>query len=157
LLRRRDGSIVQAQATVGDAIAVPPARDQTLPRVIRGPEGNRIELTAAATTFDGADRPGVYHLQADGSDTALAVNLSSDESRTAPFPAEDLEKWGARIGGGPASDEQIAPPRPLQIAELEGKQKLWRWLIVIVLGILVAETALAGRLAHRASASQVTA
>jgi hypothetical protein len=30
-------------------------------------------------------------------------------------------------------------------AELEGRQKLWRWLILAVIGILIIETWLAGR------------
>jgi hypothetical protein len=38
---------------------------------------------------------------------------------------------------------------------LENRQKLWRWLIVGVLAVLVLETALAGRLAHRTMAQPV--
>ena len=30
-------------------------------------------------------------------------------------------------------------------AELEGRQKLWRWLILGAIGVLIAETWLAGR------------
>ena len=37
----------------------------------------------------------------------------------------------------------------LQAAELEQRQKLWRWLIVAALGVLVAETWLAGWLTGR--------
>ncbi len=32
------------------------------------------------------------------------------------------------------------------VAELENQQKLWQWLIVAVLGFVIAETALAGHL-----------
>ena len=34
-------------------------------------------------------------------------------------------------------------------AELEGRQKLWRWLILAVIGILIFETWLAGRTIDR--------
>ena len=46
--------------------------------------------------------------------------------------------------------------RHLRTIELENRQKMWRWMIVGVLGLLAAETALAGRLAHRALKEQVT-
>ncbi len=34
----------------------------------------------------------------------------------------------------------------MQNAELEGRQKLWRWLILATIGILIVETGLAGRI-----------
>ena len=37
----------------------------------------------------------------------------------------------------------------LQAAELEQRQKLWRWLLVTALTVLVMETALAGWLTHQ--------
>ncbi len=40
----------------------------------------------------------------------------------------------------------------LQNAELESRQKLWRWLILVTLGVLLLETWLAGRAARRAVA-----
>jgi hypothetical protein len=39
------------------------------------------------------------------------------------------------------------------VAELENQQKLWQWLIVAVLGFVIAETALAGYLAPRVHGS----
>jgi hypothetical protein len=42
------------------------------------------------------------------------------------------------------------------VAEWENRQKLWRWLIVGVLGLLAAETALAGHLARRSLRQQAT-
>jgi hypothetical protein len=40
----------------------------------------------------------------------------------------------------------------LQTAELESRQKLWRWFIVATLAVLLAETWLAGRTARRPAA-----
>ena len=113
------------------------------------PDGRRIDVPAGSTTFDGADRPGIYRVVRAGQETPLAVNLAPDESRTAPLAPEELEHWGAKLGTRPASDELAARHRQLQIIELENRQKLWRWLIVCVLGLVGAETALAGRLARR--------
>jgi hypothetical protein len=66
-----------------------------------------------------------------------------------PLTTEDLERWGAKVGKPASADEIAARDRRLKSAELENRQKLWRWLILGVLGLLAVETALAGRLAKR--------
>jgi hypothetical protein len=152
LLRRRDGAIAEASYPVHEAIPLPivTTAADAAGRAVIDPDGKRIELPGTATTFDAADRPGVYRIAARGEETPVAVNLSPDESRTAPVTVEELEQWGARLGkkASPA-DEAAVRQRRLELAERENRQKLWRWLIVGVLGLLAAETALAGRLAHR--------
>jgi hypothetical protein len=69
----------------------------------------------------------------------------------------DLERWGAHLGTGKKTADQVAEERRLQSAELENRQKLWRWLILAVLGLLALETVLAGVVARRARKEQVTA
>jgi hypothetical protein len=153
LIRRKDGAAADAQYAVGDPIALPAQPGSTDPRSLTTPDGKKIVLPATATTFDAADRPGLYRLASAGAAAApeppIAVNLASDESRTAPVDVAELEKWGARLGAKPTSDELVARERRLKTAELENRQKLWRWFIVGVLGLLAAETALAGHLARR--------
>jgi hypothetical protein len=118
-----------------------------------GPDGKRMELPASATSFT-PQQPGIYQIE--GKTTVpLAVNLSPDESRTAPLDARDLERFGAVLGTGKPTAEQVSEERRLQTAELENRQKLWRWLILAVLGLLAVETVLAGRLARRAQREQV--
>jgi hypothetical protein len=138
---------------VGEPVPIPreSGRSPATPAstAVLAPDGARRELQGAATTFDGADQPGIYRVVRDGTETPLAVNLSPDESRTAPLAPEELEHFGARLGTKPPSDELATRHRQLQIIELENRQKLWRWGIVAVLGLLAAETALAGRLARR--------
>jgi hypothetical protein len=158
LLRRRDAASVEAQYTVLEPIALPEVQQgQSAARSLTGPDGAKIELASGATTFDNADRPGIYKLAAGGAGgdpTPLAVNLPADESRTSPVPVEELERWGAKLGRKPPSDELVTRERRLRMIELENRQKLWRWLIVGVLGLLAAETTLAGRLARRTAAQQ---
>lgn len=139
-----------------EPIELPKTTDKSRRAVIQ-PAGNKIELANGATTFDAAGEPGIYRLMAGGEELAVAVNLDADESRTAPLAVEDLEHRGARLGTQPPAEELATQERQMRIVELENRQKLWRWLIVGVLGILVVETALAGRLAHRTWQQQVTA
>lgn len=157
LLRRRDGFTVEAQYAVFDPVALPQqAADDVEPRKVTGPDGKVVELAAGAASFDGADQPGVYRLTVKGADVPLAVNLSPDESRTTPVPVEELEQFGAKLGFKPVSDELVQRQRQMRVAEWENRQKLWRWLIVGVLGLLAAETALAGQLARRNLRQQAT-
>lgn len=154
LLGHRESADIGAQYSVGDPIPLPPASAN--PRLLIGPDGGRAELMPDATSFEGTDRPGIYRFQREGQTTPVAVNLSPDESRTAPIAVEELEQWGVKLGTKPVSDEMVARQRQLQIAELENKQKLWQWLIVTVLGILLLETVVAGRLARRTAPAEVS-
>jgi hypothetical protein len=157
LLRPNGGAAAEAQHVVHDVITLPPAGAAQGARTLVAPDGRKLDLPQGATTFGGADRPGIYRLSAGGQDTPLAVNLPPDESRTTPVPVEDLERWGAKLGTRKPAEELVTAERRLRYMELENRQKLWRWVIVAVLGILAAETALAGLLARRGARQQVTA
>jgi Mg-chelatase subunit ChlD len=155
LLHRPQAGYEVAQHTVYEPIELPPAAESG-PRQMLGPDGRRLELPETAATFAATDRPGIYRLAFAGRELPLAVNLDADESRTAPFAVEELESRGARLGTQPTQKELAQRQRQLRLIELENRQKLWRWLIVGVLGVLVLETALAGSLAHRTLMQQVT-
>jgi hypothetical protein len=79
------------------------------------------------------------------------VNLAPEESRTAPLLVEELERLGIPLA--PQAKAAAAKERQrlerLQSVQLENRQKLWRWLIVAALVVLVMETWLAGRLTRR--------
>jgi len=153
LLGRRDAGVVYAQYLINESIALPTSELAAAGnRSLIGPDGKAIELAKGARTFDAADQPGIYRYTEGGKETLLAVNLHPDESRTMPIAIEDLERWGARLGKRESADEIAARDRRLKSAELENRQKLWRWLILGVLGLLAVETALAGRLARRPAA-----
>jgi hypothetical protein len=155
LIQRNDDASQESQHAILEPIALPkPASPET--RRIRRPDGREIALESAAERFDGADLPGIYRLTAAGENVPLAVNLAADESRTAPLAVEELEQRGAKVGTQPTRAELAERQRQMRNSELENRQKLWRWLIVGVLGVLVVETTLAGHLAHRTMEQQVT-
>ena len=159
LLGRRDEGIVDAEYFVNQRIALPSVTGiaaANIKRSLTGPDGKAIDLPGSAATFDHADRPGIYHLSENGVETALAVNVHPDESRTSALSVEDLERWGAKVGKPESAEEIAARDRRLKSAELENRQKLWRWLILGVLGLLAVETALAGRLARRTATASAT-
>jgi hypothetical protein len=151
----RSPSIAQVQHFVGDHIGLPTARENAK-RSVRLPNGTETALPSEVRSFEATDEPGIYHFSLGDEEVELAVNMSADESRTAILPVEDLEQRGVRLGVQPSAEDLAAVERLLKMNELEQRQKLWRWLIVGVFGVLIAETALAGRLAHQTQ-KQVTA
>ena len=62
--------------------------------------------------------------------------------------AERLQEWGVRLGRRATRAELAEQIRQMRDVELEGQQKLWRWLIAAALVILILETWLAGHLSR---------
>jgi hypothetical protein len=148
--RNGSGPLVGENFLVGDRIPIPSliAGDRTKPPSIRKPDGSRVVAASTDTTFSGTDLPGVYTLETSTGNWPFAVNLDPLESRVAPLDVETLEQLGCRLSK--ATREQPDPDRIRQLrnAELEGRQKLWRWLILAALAFLIAETWLSGRLSR---------
>jgi hypothetical protein len=139
------------QYHVGDVIPLPPATlaDKSS-AVIRAPDGSILELSAGETNFSRTLAPGIYTLASARTPRRFAVNLDAAESRTAPLPADELERLGV-----PLAREETAIAREaqrkvrLQDAELEGRQRLWRLFLLVTLGVLLLETWVAGRTSRR--------
>ncbi|HJS08034.1 MAG TPA: BatA domain-containing protein [Pirellulales bacterium] len=152
---RAAGGMEKSQRHVFETVELA-AADAAGPRLVRRPDGAEHALAADTKAFDSTDIPGIYDFVQAGEEHRLAFNLTADESRTAPLAAEELEHRGARVGTQPTVEQIAERQRQARIFELENRQKMWRWLIVAVLGVLLVETALAGRLAHRTLQPQVS-
>jgi hypothetical protein len=82
-----------------------------------------------------------------------------DEARTAAIAPDELARLGVPLrltADLPAARTQ-AIKRHLQQAELENRQKLWRWLLAGVLAVTVGEIVLGGWLARRVRTLEVAA
>lgn len=140
------------QLTVGDPFPLPTG--STIGAItVRPPDGTTIKVAAGETRFLGTDQPGLYTLVIGSAETRFAVNLAAEEGRTAPMAVEELEKLGLPLKRSPlqAGSLSKAAQAQLQAAELENRQKLWRWLIIGALVVIMAETWLAGRLSRTAT------
>ena len=115
---------------------------------MRRPDGQTVSLAAGTSVFTETDLPGLYSFDAAGATRVFAVNLDPAESATAPMPPESLERVGL---GQPVP--RAAPPAPARessfYAGLEHDQRLWRWLLVAALAVVLAETVLAARASRR--------
>jgi len=143
---------------VGDLVGLPaPPTDQAW--AIRKPDRSEARLPAHETRFGGTDQPGIYAASAGEASWRFAVNLDPAESRTASRQLDELERLGVPLKAAPVpipASPQLAQ-RHAQV-ELENRQKLWRWLILAALGVLLVETGLAAWVTRRRVAqSQPTA
>ena len=76
------------------------------------------------------------------------LSLEIAKSKTAPLQVETLEQFGCRLTNPLRKQADAEQLRQMHNGELEGRQKLWRWLILTAIGVLIVETLLAGRLSR---------
>jgi hypothetical protein len=139
----------QAQFLVGDPVMLPEAKGA---RRVRLPDGSTVALPEEATTFSGTEQPGLYLLESPAGARPFAVNIDPAESATAPLGPEALERLGL-AAGHPRADSRPAAGESVRqeafAAGLEQQQGLWRWLLVMAVLVILAETWLAPRTARR--------
>ena len=140
------------QYHVDDVITLAPAGG---PVTVSTPDGAQSIL--AQTNFTQTVAPGIYRLASASGTRQLAVNLDAAESKTTPLPPDELERLGAPVSLPPSAAVETARQVRLQSAELESRQKLWRWILAITLGVLLIETWLSGRASRRQAAPQAQA
>ena len=137
--------VVAANQRVGDRVPLPVTDDPDKSMIVHKPDGAAVTIARQSAFFDETDQPGLYTLNTPAGASSFAVNLDPLESKTAPLPVETIEQFGVRLVNHSRKDIDREQLRQMYNAELEGRQKLWRWLILAVIGILIIETWLAGR------------
>ncbi len=139
------GPDLSANWLVGERVPLPEGAV-----AVRKPDGSTTQLTRGTSTFSETDAPGIYAIETAKGPREFAVNLDPLESKTAPLNVETLEQFGCRLAKSASHTEgEREVQRQMQIAELEGRQKLWRPLILAAISVLIVETWLAGWLGQR--------
>jgi hypothetical protein len=117
--------------------------EESEPATIALPDQTTIE--AAGGQFRQTTVPGIYTVNQGSIHWRFAVNLDPAETRTGPMVEDDLERLGIPLHTV-SSLPAVQSNRHLREAEIEGRQKLWRWLVIGALVALGVESWLAGRL-----------
>jgi hypothetical protein len=139
-----------SQYLVGDELPLTAGATASM----RKPDGSSVLLVPESARSFSTNQPGIYQLTGDGRVQRFAVNLAPAESRTAPLPADELERFGAPpVQTEAEAAKAVQREVGLQGTEMEGRQKLWRWFIVATLGVLLIESLLAGWSSRRAAVS----
>ena len=61
------------------------------------------------------------------------------------MPEDRISELGVEIGTHNTSEEEFERQRQLLDIELENRQKLWKWLVLGAIGLIIAESWLAGK------------
>ena len=141
-----------SQYLIGDQVALG-ATNIATPLTVRRPDGSESKLENGQ--FAATDQPGIYSVNSGTTPLRFAVNLDPAESKTTPLLSEELERLGLPLKHSSRDAPRLSDQQKqhLQAAELESRQKLWRWLLVTALVILLGETWLAGWLTKRGPAT----
>jgi len=108
---------------------------------------------ADAFTASRPSRPGLYQLRDYSGVRWVALELPAEESRTDPLPLDTFEQLGvptksaAEVKNAGAADPSHALLDAAAI-EIEGRQKLWRWLLIATVALLALESLVARALAR---------
>jgi hypothetical protein len=143
-----------AGVVVGQAVELPLGKTET-PIFIHKPDGSEAAIGAGVKAFAETDQPGIYSIGSGASEQRFAVNLAAAESNTAPMDLEQLDQLGVKTGTVLTRKEELDRIRQQRDTELESRQKIWRWLIIGVLGLLILETVWAGRAARQIAKEEV--
>jgi Mg-chelatase subunit ChlD len=150
LLELRDPlRFVASNVKVLDRVPIPPVENAETTRRVHKPSGATGPIDES-NVFSETDEPGVYTIDVakEAKPMAFAVNLDPSESKIAPLAAETLEQFGCKLANPSRKSVDAEQLRQMHNGELESRQKLWRWLILAAIAVLIVETWLAGRLSR---------
>ena len=135
--------------TVGQPIPLPPeAKTTALP--LHQPDGKMLNLDQNVQNFT-PTKPGIYTLPSLQPPLYFAVNLPPAESRTAPLEDEAILALNLPIllEDQNSSETVKNSEQPVNDRVLEDDKKLWQWLILAAILLILIETWLGGWLARK--------
>ena len=127
---------------VGDAIQLP---ESDRPWTVTRPDRKLVELDADEGTQDLFDVPGVFGFANGDQQFRVAVNIDPAESLTDPVDTAELESFDVRVGNQPSREELAGGLQKMKDKQLENRQRIWKWLLLAAICLLVLETLLAGK------------
>ncbi len=130
---------------LGQSFTVAPAKDGTVPAVDL-PTGERLterKQTATGELIVAAKEPGFYRLRFPDKSDFAAVNVDSKESDLTKL---NLEEFVAAVtGADPKAQTAATATEKLSNEEVESRQRVWWWLLVIALVLFLTEAILSRR------------
>lgn len=147
----------QLQYFVNDQIPIPQSRTPEPANVrIRRPDNSMIDIKPGEKFFNQTELPGIYTIESPSGNKFFAVNIPAQECLTAPLPLDEFEQFGIPLNGTLSIQSEQTQQAKLHssLMDMENKQKLWRWLLIALLSVIIVETWLAGWLTRPAVLTQ---
>lgn len=95
-----------------------------------GNAGDRREFVVSRVPAGVRAEPGVYQV----ADRTIAVNVDPRESSSARLDADEFQQMVERVG------TPVSAGRDLRAVQAEARQSYWRYALLLMLGVLVAES-----------------
>ena len=138
------GSDAKRAYFIADSIPLDPGPEKT----VTTPADEEIALEAGAASFDETTEPGLYTIDYPGRSLVVAVNVPSEESRLTPVEGDEIARLlkleEERAEGGRKGE---IPPVKLSPTEQESRQKIWQWILYLVLILVLVEIVYSARCA----------
>lgn len=154
-------ALVPSPLVVGEPLPAPPGAEATQTSLtVKLADGSSVEAKLNEGVFVRTERPGIYTVSDGTSEYVHAVNLAPDESRVESFdpmlladfglPVQVESEQAVEVGAddrraAEARADAVIEQRRLELSEKENQQKLWKWLVLAVLAVLLVESWVAGR------------
>jgi hypothetical protein len=139
---------------VGDTIELPPLAEAG---VLRLPGGTEVTVEAGRRSFDQTDEPGIYQWSVGEQTYSIAVNIDRSESEVEAIPIEQFEMMDLNVGTASTASAEIQQLKNQRDQSLESEQKIWKWLILSAIVLLIIETWVAGATAIKSSVGPAVA
>lgn len=156
--------------TVGEPIVIPRAESSSSMRQMVKPDGVSEAIASGVEAFSETDQPGIYRLISVGNDSGgenldatangsgkedvlFAVNVDRSESATTAIPLEQIEMFSVNVGEQETAASERSQMRAMLDRDIEDRQKIWKWLIVAAILLLMFETWLAARTSSKSKLS----
>ncbi len=144
----------QSQYFIGDYIKIPHSiRTGASDIQILKPDDSRVRIENDREVFTDTDLPGIYSIETSEGSHLFAVNLPPRECQTAAMQIEDIERYGVsfRQSSEINTEQATLVKSQSNFAALEYEQKVWRWVLFILLVVSLIEIWLAGWLTRSPS------
>ncbi len=118
------------------------------PLTVTNQMGQAVDVSLEAGKI-ALDEPGLYSIKGNRWNQQFAVQIPINESRLTALDPSVLLQYGMGTTRVQSEQEIVDRLRQMKIEELEQQQKIWKWLLVVGMGILLMETLLAGLAAKK--------
>ena len=135
-------TLADSSLLIGEGWQVPKVKGSRVGTLTR-PDGREDVLADDTAYYSHCDIPGIYTASIGDAAFQFAVNLATSESDLEPLPLDRLQRLGVRIGHSMSAEQELLESQRLQDAEVESRQKFWKWLIATALCLVILETAYA--------------
>ena len=122
------------------------------------PSGQSVDLSSDdGSRYLALDESGFYTIRPPGSDPerpfVVAVNVELEESNLTTLDPEELAAQVMSSAPNPDAAPGFIQATDLQMEDQERRQALWRWMLIVVFGLLAAETLMSNWVSRRTAAA----